>query len=64
MQNSIRIGSLLKMNRKLNMMKSILKGAALASLLALAGCAGALKAPSANVDTAKLPMAKAASTRT
>ena len=45
----------------MKMMKSILKGAALASLLALAGCAGALKAPSANVDTAKLPIAKAAS---
>ena len=42
-------------------MKSILKVAALASLLAVAGCAGTLKAPSANVDAAKLPMVKAAS---
>ena len=49
------------MNRKSNIMKSILKVAALASLLALAGCAGTLKAPSANVDAAKLPMTKAAS---
>ncbi len=49
------------MNRKSNIMKSVLKVAALASLLALAGCAGTLKAPSANVDAAKLPMVKAAS---
>jgi hypothetical protein len=61
MQNSITMATFLNMTSKIYMMNSILKGAALTVLLALAGCAGSLKAPSANADAAKRPMVKAAS---